>query len=93
VNEAPLHPISTGEPLQGIRNVGPEVFSLDIDPSSHWLHYRSVTIDGHQMNWDGWFQSGAVPPGWSNTLGIQYQLDSNGPPIEERISSVTLSYQ
>lgn len=59
------------------------------------MHYDSLTVDGVQYVLNLTEPSGPLPPGWSDNLGVQWQLDTGSAPLSfnEWIDSVKLTVQ
>ena len=59
------------------------------------MHYDSVTLDGitHYLNITE--PSGPLPSGWTDNLGVQWQLDTGAAPItfDEWVDKVNLTIQ
>jgi hypothetical protein len=54
------------------------VWQVHRTTSDKMMHYDSVTIDGVQHTLNVSEPSGALPSGWSDMMGVQWQLDGPG---------------
>jgi len=63
--------------------------------SDRRMHYDSLTLDGIQHTVNIAEPSGPLPAGWSEDMGVQWQLDTAGSPLtfNEWIDNVKLTIQ
>jgi hypothetical protein len=54
------------------------VWNVHRTTTDNKMHYDSLTIDGVQHTLNIAEPSGALPSGWSNMMGVQWQLDGPG---------------
>ena len=59
------------------------------------MHFDSLTLDGVQHNLNLTEPSGPLPSGWTDNVGVQWQLDTGTSPLafHEWIDNVTLTAQ
>jgi hypothetical protein len=57
------------------------------------MHYDSLTVDGMQNTLNLAEPSGPLPTGWTDNLGVQWQLDTGSAPLttSEWIDNVKLT--
>jgi len=63
--------------------------------SDNQMHYDSVTLDGVKHVLNVAQPAGPMPPGWTDNLGVQWQMDTAGAPLtlNEWVDHVKLTVQ